>query len=965
MNPFLKLVAEYIHLNYKDSLENLCIVLPNKRGALFLKHHLAQTYGKTIWLPTLISAEEFVSELSELKTLEEIDLVCHLYESYKVCYGADAEPFDSFVKWGQLILQDFNEIDRYLADSEQLYENLKDIKVIENWSLGEENLSEYQINYLKFMNSIGAIYKHYSNFLITNKWAYQGLAYKQAVANIKTSKYPNQFKKLLFCGFNALNASELHIINYLHLQQKADILWDADEYYLNNKNQEAGLFLRNNFNLFKQTEKQFIENNFSQKKDIKIISVPKQIGQAQVVKQTIQSYIDNNVPLDKVAVVLANEKLLWPVLQQLPSGVQYVNITMEYPLRYTAAYSLIEQLLQIHLNFAKQTKKQKTIYHKDLVSLLRQPLFLNYLGSKTQQLNTYKIIEQINARNVSFVTSKNLQQLFEDNYSSIQYLLQPTPTILNLCELILNVLTNLIECFSKQKASNQSSLELEYLQILTKNFNRLNDTILKYSYFNDIKSFKQLFNQVVGNSTAPFIGEPLRGLQIMGVLETRTLDFEYLILVNVNEGVLPSGKSINSFIPNDLKRAFGLPLYLEKDAIYAYHFYRLLQRASEVTITYDSVTDTFGKGEKSRFVTQLQLEMKQYNPNISITEEVAVNSEFPEKTSNVIVIDKNEESLRRILKKATSNDDYSALSPSALITLKECSLKFYFRYGAGLKETVEVEESAEANTFGSILHLSLENLYKEFTGKVIHETDLQQALKNKKITVQQSFVSFFDGAELSGKSLLQEEVINVYVEKLIKSDIKLIADLKKQNQFLTLNKLEQEFSASLIVTLSRNPERSRRENEEEETKQQTIYIKGKIDRIDSYGGFVRILDYKNSVHYTDSFVFTDFEKLFTDKNYNKQFQLLMYAWLLHKNNFCAPEKMQPGIIPFKEFLPEPKYILKDKKTPLILTVQFLNEFESHLITFIESIFNTALPFAQTDDVKTCEYCAYNSICNIS
>ncbi len=952
MKPFLKLVAEHIHLYYKDSIENLCVVLPNKRGALFLKHHLAQTYGKTIWLPTIISIEEFISEISELKTLEEIDLVCHLYESYKNCYGQHAEPFDSFIKWGQLILQDFNEIDRSLANSEQLYENLKDIKEIENWSLGEENLSDYQINYLKFMNSIGAIYKHYSNFLITNKWAYQGLAYKQAVSNIKTSLYPNQFNKLLFCGFNALNSSEQLLINYLLQLKKVDVLWDADEYYVNDKKQEAGLFLRNNFNLFKQKNIQFIQNNFIQKKDIKIISVPKQIGQAQVVKQTIQSYINNNIPLDKVAIVLANEKLLWPVLQQLPSEVEHVNITMEYPLRYTAAYSLIEQLLQIHLNFAKQNKKQKTIYHKELISLLRQQLFINYLSTKTQQLTINSIIEQIKTRNISFITSKNLQHLFGNNYPAIQQLLSPTATILNLCELILDVLNTLIEFFSKQKATNQSRLELEYMHILLKNFNRLNDTIIKYSYFNDIKSFKQLVNQIVGNSSAPFIGEPLRSLQIMGVLETRTLDFEYLIFVNVNEGVLPSGKSINSFIPNDLKRAFNLPLYLEKDAIYAYHFYRLLQRASEITITYDSVTDTFGKGEKSRFVTQLQLELKHYTNKITITEEVAVNPNFTEKTNNQIVIEKNEESLKRILKKATSNDDsYGALSPSSLITLKECSLKFYFRYGAGLKETTEVEESAEASTFGSILHLSIENLYKQFTDKVISEADLQQALKNKKNVVMQSFESFFDGAELIGNILLQVEVVNVYVEKLIKNDIKLVNYLKNQNQYLTLNKLEHEFSTSIQISHNALPK--------------TVYIKGKIDRIDSYQGFVRVLDYKSSIHYTDSFVFSDFEKLFTDKNYNKQFQLIMYAWLLHKNNFCSPEKIKPGIIPFKEFLPEPKYILKDKKTPLVLSTNFLNEFETHLIIFIESLFNSTLPFAQCNDKNICQYCAYNPICNIN
>lgn len=951
MIPFLKLVAEHIHLNYKDSVENLCIVLPNKRGALFFKQHLAQTFAKTMWLPAILSAEEFIAEISELKTLDEIDLICHLYESYKYCYGEGAEPFDSFVKWGQLILQDFNEIDRYLADSEQLYENLKDIKVIENWSLGQENLTDYQTNYLKFMNSIGAIYKHFTAFLLANKWAYQGLAYKQAVANIQSSQFPLQFKKTIFCGFNALNASELKIINHMLHGKTADLLWDADEYYLNDINQEAGLFLRNNFKHFNINHKQFLQTNFRNKKNINVISVPKQIGQAQVVKQTIQYYLNNNIPLDKVAVVLANEKLLWPVLQQLPGGVEHVNITMEYPIRYTAAYGLIEQLLQIHFNFSKQSKKQKTIYYKDLIALLRQPLFANYISAYSGSVEINKIISQIAIRNLSFITLKNLEQIFNDNFKTVKKLFNPGYSINELCRVLNNVITELIGLFGNMVSSNQNSLELEYLQILSQNFNRLNDIVLKYNYFNDIKAFKQLFNQVVGNSTAPFIGEPLKGLQIMGVLETRTLDFEYLILVNVNEGVLPSGKSINSFIPNDLKRAFGLPLYLEKDAIYAYHFYRLLQRASEVTITYDSVTDTFGKGEKSRFITQLEFELKRYNPEIKIEERVAVNPDISAKTDNTITVQKNNESLKHIINKSLSNDEFGALSPSSLMMLKECGLKFYFRYGAGLKETVEVEESAEANTFGSILHLSLENLYKEFTGKIIYEEDLQQALKNKKTAVQQSFINFFDGVELSGKRLLQEEVINVYVEKLIKNDLKLITDLKKQNQFLTLNKLEQEFSGSITITRNLKPE--------------IIYIKGKIDRIDSFGGFVRILDYKNSIHPADNFIFEDFETLFTDKNYNKQFQLLMYAWLLHKNNYCAPEKMQPGIIPFKEFLPEPKYILKDKKTPLVLTAEFLKEFETHLIGFIENLFNHSLLFIQTEDKTTCEYCAYKSICNIN
>lgn len=947
--PFLKSVADYIHENYKDNVENLCIVLPNKRASLFLKNFLSQAFAKTIWLPTIISAEELITELSGLKTLEEIDLVCHLYESYKFCYGTNAETFDSFAKWGQLILQDFNEIDRYLADSEQLYENLKDIKEIENWSLGAEHLSDYQANYLQFMNSLGAIYKHFSGFLLSNNWAYQGLAYKASVLKLDTSEYINRFDKFIFCGFNALNAAELKIFNYLLLRKKADLLWDADNYYLADKNQEAGLFLRNNFELFQQREKLWIHDHFKEEKDIRIISVPKQIGQAQVVKQALQKLIDQDIPLDRVAVVLANEKLLWPVLQQLPAGIEHVNITMGYPLKYTSTYGLIDILLQLQLNFSRQAEPYKTIYHKDLVALLRQPLFLSYVKAKGLYLNASKIVNDMAERNLSFVSQKILQQLLGDNYEALKHILQPVPSVAKICVSVLEVLENTIGYFSDQNSANHATLELEYLQIISKNFNRLSDIISKYAHFNDLPAFKQLYNQVVGNATAPFIGEPLRGLQVMGVLETRALDFDHIILVNVNEGLLPSGKTINSFIPNDLKRAFGLPLYLEKDAIYAYHFYRLLQRAKDVTITYDSETDSFGKGEKSRFITQLQLEVTQFNSNIRITEEVAVYPDFQEKLPNNISITKNEIVLEEILEKARSNDMYRALSPSSLITYKECSLRFYFRYGAKLKETTEIEETAEANTFGSILHLSLEQLYKPFAGKVINSKDLRSALPNIESVVNESFISFFDNHEPAGKSLLQQEVIKVYVKKLVNNDIKFIDRQAQQNQFLTLNSLEQEFSAALEITVEEKP--------------LTVYIKGKMDRIDSYGGLTRIIDYKSSVKDSDKFVFENFEKLFHDKNYNKQLQLMIYAWLLYKNNFNVAESIQPCIFPFKAFTEEPKYILNASKKPLTMSDEFLNDFENELKKFTASIFDKSIPFEQTADADLHQYCPYNTICN--
>jgi ATP-dependent helicase/nuclease subunit B len=945
---FLESVARYIHEHYKDNVENLCIVLPNKRGALFLKQHLAKVFAKTIWLPAIISAEEFINELSGLNSPEEIDLICALYESYKFCYGENAEPFDSFAKWGHLILQDFNEIDRYLADSKQLYENLKDIKVIENWSLGEENLTPFQVRYLEFMNSLGAIYSHFSKELLLKKQGYQGLSYKMAVANLQKSDFPNKFHKILFCGFNALNAAELKIFGAFQQQKKADILWDADKYYLENPLHEAGLFLRKNLDLFQQKEISFLNDHFSGNKSIEIIHVPKQIGQAQIVRQTVESYISRNIPLDKVAIVLANEKLLWPVLQQLPEGVEHVNITMEYPLRYTSSYAFIDSILQIHLNYEKQTRKQKTIYHRDFVSLVQQPLFSTLLKGVKSSLSSNKIIGEINNKNISFISQKHIDDFLGEDKIHFSDLLHEQKEISKLCAAVTKTLERIQDYFLSERENNRALLELEYLGVLIRQMNRLGDLISKYPYFSDIRSFKQLFSQIVGNSTASFIGEPIKGLQIMGVLETRTLDFEHLIFVNVNEGVLPSGKSVNSFIPNDLKRAFGLPLYLEKDAIYSYHFYRLLQRAREITITCDSETDTFGKGEKSRFVTQLQLEMKVYNPGMIIEEKVAGAKELTAESENNIVLQKTENSLERIIKKAGDEGKYGGLSPSGLITLKECGLKFYFRYGAGLKELKEVEENAEANTFGSILHLALEHLYAELCGKVLHGSDLQTKIPLISKAVEKCFVSFFETKELSGKNVLQQEVIKVYVEKLIRNDLLLIENLKKENQFLTLNHLEQEFTAPLEINI--------------DGKSHTVFIKGKIDRIDSIAGKIRIIDYKSSIKSSDKFDFSGFDNLFTDRNYNKQFQLMMYAWLLYKNKFCRADQMQPGIVPFREFLKDPRIITQNKQ-PFLFNDDFLSQFEIHLKDFVSHIFNKHSVFNQTKDAETCEYCAYRVICN--
>lgn len=948
--PFLRSVAEHVFGQYKDTIETLCIVLPGKRASTFLKRHLAEVAGHTIWVPEIITAEDLVAELSASQTAEEVDLICLLYESYVACNPAVAESFESFARWGHLILQDFNEIDRYLADPEQLYENLKDIKVIENWSLGEDTLSTHQTNYLEFMGSIGRIYKHYTAVLKEKKLGYQGLNYREAVLKMQDHAYIEKHSTFLFCGFNAMNEAELQICSYLQKRKKIEFLWDADTYYLNDKDQEAGFFLRKNLAHFNLKDPLFINSDLVQDKDISIVSVPRQTGQAQVVRQTLETLLSAGVPMDKVALVLANEKLLWPVLQQLPEGIEHVNITMEYPLRYTSTYSLTEQLMNLQLAYHRQQRKQKQIYYVDLLTLLRHPLFNALLKALQVTISSSKIIAEIKRRNLSFISPLQLQELLGEDQNRCGFLFEEL-SVERFIRMIQSVLAILQEQMVNRAArSAQSQLELEYLHILKKNFNRLEEIIQKYNQFREFQNFKQLFQQSLGSATAPFIGEPLRGLQIMGVLETRTLDFEHLILVNVNEGILPAGKTISSFIPNDLKRAFGLPLYLEKDAIYAYHFYRLLQRAKEVVITCDSETDSFGKGEKSRFITQLQLELKNQSA-VRITESVANYPALPKSTDNLISIFKSTEVLEPLYSKARSAEKYGSLSPSALTSFKECPLRFYFRYSAGLKETQQIEESADAGTFGNILHLGLENLYKSFTGNLISSEALLLKVPAISAEVENAFRETFGNRIHSGKLVLQQEVIKVYTDKLIQQDIRLIKKLEKQNANLQLISLEQEYTAPLHLTIGGISE--------------IFYIKGKIDRVDRYQNVVRIIDYKSSVKDSDRFEFTEMAPLFEDVRYNKQFQLFIYAWLLYKNQVAPAGALQPCIIPFKSFSEEPLFIRDKEKQIVQLTSEKLEIFEEALGQFIERIFSGGNHFNQTDDAAMHEYCPYNTICQLA
>ena len=709
MTPFLNLVAHYIFEHHQYDTEKLCIVLPNKRGALYLKQHLAKVFNKTIWLPTIISAEEFVAYLSNLQQADSIDLICELYVAYTTVLKDKAEPFDSFAKWGNLMLQDFNEADRYLVDTKVVYQELKEIKVLENWSLSAEKLTTTQEEYCNFMFLMGTIYEVFTQSLLQKKQAYQGFMYRKAVEHYQESPYINQFSNIIIAGFNALNKAETIIFSDLVKQKKANIIWDGDSYYVNNTEYEAGLFLRKNFTNTWLDTKNYIGNYFKEiPKHIDIVAVPKQMGQAKVVAHQLKQWIAEGKSLNTTAIVLADESLLFPILNLLPKEVEYVNITMEYPLRYTPIYDLVDNLISLH-HSTQKTGNSKSFYFTDVFKILQNTLFKQYYQGFKPSIKLQAIIQRIIDKNYVWINTSVLVTLFEDNYKYIAPLFEQWTN----SSQGINAISQVIEVFnsSENETLKIAPIEKEYLHVFTKYFNRLHELITTHYYLESLQTLKSLYKQIIGTASVPFIGEPLQGLQIMGVLETRTLDFENVMILGVNEGVLPSGKSTNSFIPNDLKRFHQMLLYGDKDAVYAYHFYRLLQRASNVLLTYNTEHSVLGSGEKSRFITQLQFELEKYNPDHIITEKMLSGGTLPASKRNVIEIPKSDINLVPIIKKLTTNDKYSGLSPSALITHKECALRFFFRYGAGIKETEDVEETAEANTQGSILHESLEKLY--------------------------------------------------------------------------------------------------------------------------------------------------------------------------------------------------------------------------------------------------------------
>ncbi len=940
MEYFLEKVAQTLLEEHGEQVGHLLVVLPNRRAGLFLKKHLIRIAGKNLFAPRILSISDFIEELCPLEVADNITLLFELYHVYKEIEGDAAESFDHFSKWGPVLLNDFNEINSYLLDDQLVYANLRQIKSIENWSLGAEDLTENQENYLAFYHKLPAFYERFCARLLHQQKCFPGYAYRWVAENLQTLLPEMHSQKVYFVGFNALSTAEQRILSGMCHAQKARLFWDADRYYLRQHKHEAGTFLRQ-YQKNQNLPFEWIGNDFAtSEKNIHIIGVPGHAGQAKLAGDLLANQIPEKQQ-QNTALVLAEEALLLPVLNALPKAVEKVNVTMGYPLKNTPMQSLFDAIFTLHENVSRmgQQRHGAKFYHNDVIKLFHHPYVKRMMERKGQRNVSDCITAEIMERNKVFLSMEEMDAFFDDPDIStlldrVRYLFKP---LLRVPQDVLEMLfltTDQLRIFLIT-TRKKTHLELEYVFHYTRILKRLQALSDQYAFFSGLHGFRSLFQQITAASSLDFYGEPLQGLQIMGLLETRALDFENVILLSVNENTLPGAKADSSFIPYDLRKHFKLPAYTEKDAVYAYHFYRLIQRAKNVWLIYNTQTDDFGSGERSRFIAQLLHELPKINPKIKMDQQVLATPVKVHRPKEFEVPKDQTAHARLNLLFA------GGLSPTALTTFVNCPLDFYYKYILSLREANAVEETIEASSFGVFVHQTLEQLYQPFTGQFIRADDVQQMVPKVAATLEAAFEGLYSDDEMRyGKNFLAYRVALGFIERFLDREIHFLEALEVQGESLKILALEEKLLTELTV--------------ETKSGTQKVCIRGNADRIDQVGGITRIIDYKTGRVKANDLKLATTAEITHDIKFQKPFQILMYA-LMYRKNFPEDQgRLQSGILSFRAL--EEGLINAEIDGEHLLTPQHLNDFEAELHQLIRRIADPDVPFRHVPDSTWCTFC---------
>jgi hypothetical protein len=909
---FLDRLADVLINKSGTTLTDTVVVLPNKRARVFLIEALGKQVTNNILAPQIISIEEFVQDVAGVRAIDPVELLFEFYEVYlKLTPESQQQPFDQFANWAKTLLQDFNEIDRYLLDPMYVLSYLKDIEDIKKWGIDVDQKTKLLESYIDFWKLLPGYYEALYTHLMNKGTGYQGLIYREAVNNLNHFTDTVTGQRFVFAGFNALNAAEERIVQHLLAQDKARIYWDIDKTFLDDPMHDAGLFIRRfraNWKHYRNHPFEWIMNEFAEEKHIQVIGTPKTIGQAKIAGSIIaEGYDQGNTP-EKTAIVLGDESLLLPVLYALPSSVPALNITMGYSSSNNPAQILIAKLFKMHSNAL--SRSSYVFYHKDVLDILTHPLVEPYAGART-------LVNTINRNNYTFIPASTLQNLQAHPNEFFNLLFdrweeKPSEVLGRLAATLLHLKNSLGSDNANDKISKA------FVYSIFKVINKLRSYSDNYGHISNISTLHAIYKQSVDLAEVSFEGEPLNGLQIMGVLESRVLDFDTVIVTSMNEGKFPAGKGGNSFIPYDVKRELGLPTFKEKDAIYTYHFYHLLQRAKNIYLLYNTATEGLDAGERSRFITQLEVEKK---PAHHITFETFTAS-LPSSVSPPVVIPKSESVMLRLQQIA-----HTGFSPSALTMYVRNPLDFYYRKILRISEVDEVEENIAMNTLGTIIHEALLALYTPFIGRILTEAEVTGCFNLVDQEVLQQFKKVYKEGEIrKGRNLLAFEVAKRNVHNFLKTELQAL----QQGEVVQIIALEKTYQR--VLEHARLP--------------YPVLIKGNVDRIEMRDGKIRIIDYKTGRVDAGHVSLKQWDGLMDDIKSDKIIQLLAYAYMY------APEvngrEIEAGIISFKNlksgFLP---FCYKEDKTRIkVINDDIAGNYLEQLVGLLEEILDQEKPFTE-------------------
>ena len=962
MKSFLYQVATLFYQQYGAEIHRLAFVFPNRRAGLFFLKYLSEISEKPLFSPSILTINDLFMQLSGKHPADKIQMLFRLYELYKQRSGS-SESFDEFIYWGEMLLNDFDDIDKYMVDARMLFRNVSDLKSLDDdfnylspeqvqairsfWSsFYPKGDSPNQQHFLELWEILYDLYAGLRTSLVKDGCGYDGMIFREVVEQLEKepmSDFP--FDQVVFVGLNALSVSEERLLLALQKKGVADFYWDYVGPWVTDPDNKALFFLERNLRLF--PSRMQLPATEPVQAEIRGMGVPSAIGQAKQVYPILQALADEQQLTDesalRTAIVLPDEHLLVPVLNAIPEAIQHINVTMGYPLAGTPVAALMEYILTLQKNI-RYIDRVPVFYFRDVLPILNHQYVMAAAPEEVSQL-----VKDMTAGNRIYVHAADLNR-----HELLSILFTPVQNTEELSDYLIHVLEALNACLRNNRPNpddeemisdstqTTADIEQEFIFHYFATVNRMKEVMREAKIEMRLDTYFRLLKRMTDLITIPFEGEPLSGLQIMGVLETRALDFDRLIILSMNEGIFPLKKAANSFIPYNLRRGFGLPTYEHQDSVWAYHFYRLIRLAKQVTLLYDTRTTGLQTGEVSRFVHQLRYHYQYPLIDELVVYDVASSAVPP------ISVQKTAE-VEKLLSDFLSGGP-RALSASAINTYLDCPLKFYFSVLEQIQEEDEITETVERDVFGSILHKVMEDLYAPFKGKLVTADLLKLLRKDQPLltgTIARAFAELFFKSPvvrpLVGENFLTGEMIRKYAEKILEQDAR----------FTPFHYIESEKKVRATITLS---------------DKRVVQLKGFIDRVDSLDRVLRIVDYKTG---NGKLVFDSIDGLF-DKEVKDRpkavMQVFLYAWMYQQLSEYTGMPIQPAIYYLRtlfqrSFNPVVEQKKGRGKADKVNSFQeFAADFEDKLRQCLDEIFNLDIPFTQTETGKACAYCSFRGLC---